>query len=110
VRWFVIYIALCRLLIITDRYYVTPSLQRIVFPAILAIIFNHKKLVPIIEDTLSLDMLSAFIKTELLRASKVPETFSSGVGLLGDGSLFSASQLNSMLQWMQTCPESKWAA
>jgi hypothetical protein len=55
-------------------------------------------------------MLSAFIKTELLRASKVPETFSSGVGLLGDGSLFSASQLNSMLQWMQTCPESKWAA
>ena len=87
----------------------TPSLQRVVFPTILAIISNHKQLVPIIEDTLSLDMLHAFIKAELARAAKVPETFGSGVGIVGDGSLFSVSQLNSILQWLQECPESKWA-
>ena len=92
-----------------DRYYVTPALQRILFPTILAIISNHKQLVPIIEDTLSLEMLHAFIKAELARASKVPETFASGVGTVGDGSLFSASQLSNMLQWIQACPESKWA-
>ena len=79
------------------------------FPAILAIISNHKQLVPIIEDTLSLEMLHAFIKAELSRASKVPETFGSGVGTQGDGSLFSVTQLSSMLQWLQACPESKWA-
>jgi hypothetical protein len=88
---------------------VTPSLQRVVFPTILAIIFNHKQLVPVIEDTLSLDMLHTFIKAELARASKVPETFGSGVGTVGDGSLFSVSQLCNMLQWVQACPESKWA-
>jgi hypothetical protein len=54
-------------------------------------------------------MLHAFIKAELSRASKVPETFGSGVGTQGDGSLFSATQLSSMLQWLQACPESKWA-
>ena len=86
----------------------TTSLQRIVFPTILAIISNHKQLVPIIEDTLSLDVLHAFIKAELLRASKVPETFGSGAGIVGDGSLFSVSQLNTILQWLQACPESKW--
>ncbi len=87
----------------------TPSLQRVVFPTILAIIFNHKQLVPVIEDTLSLDMLHTFMKAELARASKVPETFGSGVGTVGDGSLFSVSQLCNMLQWVQACPESKWA-
>ena len=86
----------------------TPALQRILFPTILAIISNHKQLVPIIEDTLSLEMLHAFIKSELARASKVPETFASGAGTVGDGSLFSASQLSNMLQWIQACPESKW--
>ncbi len=104
------FIFVCRSFFTVCRYYVTPSLQRIVFPAIIAIISNHKKLVPIIEDTLSLDMLIAFVKAELSRASKVPETFSSGVGILGDGSLFSVSQLSSILHWMQECPESKWAA
>ncbi len=79
------------------------------FPTILAIIFNHKQLVPVIEDTLSLDMLHTFMKAELARASKVPETFGSGVGTVGDGSLFSVSQLCNMLQWVQACPESKWA-
>jgi hypothetical protein len=95
----------------SDRYYVTPALQRIVFPTILAIISNHKQLVPVIEDTLSLDMLHAFIKADIARASKVPvlETFGSVVGMAGECSLFSASQLGKMLQWTQTCPESKWA-
>lgn len=104
-----LHIVVCFSLFIVDRYYVTPALQRVVFPAILAILSNHKNLVPVIEDTLSLDMLTAFIKAELSRAAKVPETFGSGAGTIGDGSLFSASQLSSMLQWMQACPESKWA-
>ncbi len=87
----------------------TPALQRIVFPTILAIISNHQQLVPVIEDTLSLDMLHAFIKADIARSSKVPETFGSVVGTAGECSLFSASQLGKMLQWTQTCPESKWA-
>lgn len=106
---FALDIVVCGSPFVTVRYYVTPALQRIVFPAILAIISNHKQLVPVIEDTLSLEMLHAFIKAELSRASKVPETFGSGVGTQGDGSLFSATQLSSMLQWLQACPESKWA-
>jgi hypothetical protein len=95
-------------ILISYRYYVTPALQRILFPTILSIISNHKQLVPIIEDTLSLDLLHAFVKVELARASRVPETFGCGLGSVGDGSLFSSSQLSSMLQWIQSCPQSKW--